>query len=131
MLPASVQVCPVEIPGRGRREGEPAINTVPELAKQLAHSLPLADKPYAVFGSCLGAIIGYEVVREVERSQCAPMPVAFMPAAVSPPHLYAKAVGKLYVRRKLGERMFAKQLVNDYVSPPACYICRSFSQRSK
>lgn len=103
MLPASVQVCPIEIPGRGRRDGEPAITTVPALGQQLAHSLPLVDKPYVVFGSCLGAIIGYEMVREVERSRCAPMPVAFMPAAVSPPHLYATAVGKLYVRPKLGK----------------------------
>ena len=26
MLPASIQVCPVELPGRGRRQGEAAIN---------------------------------------------------------------------------------------------------------
>ena len=41
MLPASIQVCPVELPGRGRREGEEAISTVPELARTLARSLPL------------------------------------------------------------------------------------------
>ena len=68
MLPASVQVCPVELPGRGRREGETAINDVRELAKVLARSLPLSDKPYAIFGTCLGAIVGYEIVREVEMS---------------------------------------------------------------
>ena len=103
MVPASVQICPVEIPGRGRRFGEPAISYVKQLARLLARSLPLSDKPYAIFGTCLGAIIGYEVVREVERSGCAPLPVAFMPAAVSPPHLYAVAVMKLYLQRKLGE----------------------------
>ena len=103
MLPASVQVCPVEIPGRGRREGEPAIPHVKQLAALLARSLPLADKPYAIFGTCLGAIVGYELVREVERSGCAPLPAAFMPAAVSPPHLYALAVMKLYLRRRVGK----------------------------
>jgi hypothetical protein len=41
MLPASMQVCPVELPGRGRREGETGINNVAELAALLAHSLPL------------------------------------------------------------------------------------------
>ena len=41
MLPASVQVCPVEIPGRGRREGEPAPESIASLAKQLARCLPL------------------------------------------------------------------------------------------
>ncbi|PRW20616.1 Erythronolide modules 3 and 4 [Chlorella sorokiniana] len=34
MLPASVQVCPVEIPGRGRREGEPALDKVHDLARR-------------------------------------------------------------------------------------------------
>jgi len=103
MLPASIQVCPVEIPGRGRREGEPAISDLRQLARLLAHSLPLADKPYAIFGTCLGAIVGYEVVREVERLGCAPLPAALLPAAVSPPHLYAVAVMKLYLQRPLGE----------------------------
>ena len=41
MLPPSVQVCPIEIPGRGRREGEPSINQISELANILAHALPL------------------------------------------------------------------------------------------
>ena len=103
MLPASVQVCPVEIPGRGRREGERPINDVRELARLLARSLPLSDKPYAIFGTCLGAIVGYEIAREVEESRCAPMPVALFTAAVSPPHLYAVAVMKLYLQRRLGE----------------------------
>ncbi len=101
MLPASVQVCPVEIPGRGRREGETALTTVDELAKVLAHSLPLQDKPYVIFGTCLGAIVGYEIIREVQKSGCAPPPVAFMPAAVSPPHVYASVVMKIYLQRRL------------------------------
>ena len=41
MLPASIQICPVEIPGRGRRSNEPAINDVHQLADLLASSLPL------------------------------------------------------------------------------------------
>lgn len=41
MLPASIQVCPVEIPGRGRRVNEAAVNDVHQLADLLASSLPL------------------------------------------------------------------------------------------
>ena len=104
MLPASIQVCPVELPGRGRREGEEGITDARELAKVLAHGLPLKDKPYAVFGTCLGAIVGYEVVREVERSGCAPMPALLVPAAVSPPHLYAKVIQALYSKDQPRER---------------------------
>jgi acyl transferase domain-containing protein/surfactin synthase thioesterase subunit/acyl carrier protein/NAD(P)-dependent dehydrogenase (short-subunit alcohol dehydrogenase family) len=101
MLPASIQVCPVEIPGRGRRENEAAPATVEELAATLARSLPLSDKPYIIFGTCLGAIVGYEIIREVQRTGCAPMPLAFMPAAVSPPHVYASVVAKIYMQRRL------------------------------
>ena len=49
MLPPSILVCPVEIPGRGRREGEPALSEVTALAEVLAHALPLQVPPYADF----------------------------------------------------------------------------------
>ena len=41
MMPPSIQVCPVELPGRGRREEEMSISNVVELAQILAHALPL------------------------------------------------------------------------------------------
>ena len=55
----------------------------------------LQDMPYALLGTCLGAIVAYEL------AQCAglaglPLPVALFTAAVSPPHLYAEAVAQLY-----------------------------------
>ena len=61
----------------------------------------MQDKPYALFGTCLGAITAYEIARVVEREKNAPMPVALYAAAVSPPHLYAYAVMKLYMTRQL------------------------------
>jgi surfactin synthase thioesterase subunit len=63
----------------------------------------MQDKPYAFFGTCLGAIAAYEIVRAVERGGNAPLPVALFAAAVSPPHLYARAVMKLYLTRALSE----------------------------
>ena len=41
MLPACIQVCPVELPGRGRRRGEEGISDVAALAEVLVESLPL------------------------------------------------------------------------------------------
>ena len=101
MLPACIQVCPVELPGRGRKATDQPIYDVRQLASHLAERLPLSDKPYAIFGTCLGAIVGYELVREVERSKRAPLPLAFMPAAVSPPHLYGDAVAGIYLKRRI------------------------------
>lgn len=125
MLPASIQVCPVELPGRGRRGHEPAIDNVQDLARLLARSLPLSDKPYAIFGTCLGAILGYEIIREVEQTGRVPPPVVFMPAAVSPPHLYAVAVMKIYLSRKLSEWRYVTGGCRGYVWGGGQGGCRS------
>ncbi len=63
----------------------------------------MQDKPYALFGTCLGAIVAYEVARIIESKLIAPMPVALFAAAVSPPHLYALAVMKLYMTESMRE----------------------------
>ncbi len=55
-----------------------------------------------MFGTCLGAIVAYEVARRVQERKHAPSPVAFFPSAVSAPHLYAIAVMKLYVQHQVG-----------------------------
>lgn len=68
LLPAGIHVCPIEIPGRGRLRGTPAVaGGVLGLAHLLARSLPLGDAPYVFFGTCLGAIVAYETCREVYR----------------------------------------------------------------
>ena len=59
------------------------------------------DKPYALLGACLGAIVAYELARAVEAEALAPPPVALFVAAVSPPDLYARAVMRLYLTRPL------------------------------
>ncbi len=60
------------------------------------------DKPWAIFGTCLGAIVAYEVTKRVAERKNAPLPIAIFAAAVSPPHLYAIAVMKLYVEFAVG-----------------------------
>ena len=39
----------------------------------------------------------------MEREALAPLPIAFYTSAVSPPHLYARAVMKLYLTRHLAD----------------------------
>jgi Thioesterase domain len=79
--------------------------------------LHLQDKPYAIFGTCLGAIVAYEVTRRVAERKGAPLPIAIFPAAVSAPHLYAIAVMKLYVQHSVGAS-------HGSVSPTAFKACR-------
>ena len=70
------------------------------------------DKPYALFGTCLGAIVVYEVARRTTAA--GNPPVALFTAAVSPPHIYAEAVMKLYVTRQMaeGEAIDVEEVMN-------------------
>lgn len=55
------------------------------------------DKPYALFGTCLGAITSYELAYAAMAGG-RPPPVALFTAGVSPPHIYAAAVMRLYLK---------------------------------
>ena len=56
MLPAGIEVCAVQLPGRERRFGEPAPTSVLETVAQLLPIMrQLVDLPYVVFGHSLGA----------------------------------------------------------------------------
>lgn len=53
MLPAAIQVCPVELPGRGRRLNEAALTDVHELAEALLQALPLQVSPWPTLSRCM------------------------------------------------------------------------------
>lgn len=58
------EVLPVELPGHGRRIGEPPALDVPDLAAQLAARI---DRPYVVLGHSLGARLGFELCRALRE----------------------------------------------------------------
>jgi medium-chain acyl-[acyl-carrier-protein] hydrolase len=67
-LPWTVEVCAVQLPGRGERLGEPPYTNMPALVGALADSLlPHLDKPFAFFGHSMGALISFELIRELRR----------------------------------------------------------------
>jgi medium-chain acyl-[acyl-carrier-protein] hydrolase len=67
-LPAEVEVCPVEFPGRGTRLMETPFTQLSPLVQALAQALvPLLDKPFAFFGHSLGALVGFELARQLRR----------------------------------------------------------------
>jgi medium-chain acyl-[acyl-carrier-protein] hydrolase len=78
-LPSSIEVCPVQLPGRFNRAGEPALRSATELVRLLATELaPELDKPFAFFGHSMGAFIAFELARLLERQR-----------GLSPRHLFA------------------------------------------
>src|SRR5262245_25071207 len=74
-LPGSVEVCPVQIPGRETRFREPAFTRLPLLIEAVAESLgPHLDRPFALFGHSLGALVAFELARHLQRER-GPEPV--------------------------------------------------------
>lgn len=61
-LPASVELCAIQLPGRGARLGEPLLTHVDDAADALAAAIsPYLDKPFMFFGHSMGALISYEL----------------------------------------------------------------------
>ncbi len=86
-LPSWVEVCPLQLPGREDRYGEPAFTSVTGLSRALARELtPYLDKPFAIFGHSMGALLGFEITRALRRAEAA-APLALFLAAYPPPHV--------------------------------------------
>ena len=65
--PDWLQICPVELPGRGCRYAENPSGSIHELATAMTSALyPYTNRPYALFGHSMGAIIAYEVACGLE-----------------------------------------------------------------
>jgi medium-chain acyl-[acyl-carrier-protein] hydrolase len=61
-LPATIDVYPVELPGRGVRISEALANRVSPLVRDIAQALyPYLDRPFAFFGHSLGALLSFEL----------------------------------------------------------------------
>ena len=65
-MPAGVEVCPLQLPGRERRLPEKAFTRMEPLVEAIASAiLPYLDKPFAFFGHSMGGIIGFELARRL------------------------------------------------------------------
>jgi len=67
-LPADVEACPIQLPGRSTRLMERPFTDLSSLIQVLAQALSsLLDKPFAIFGHSLGALMGFELARQLRR----------------------------------------------------------------
>jgi medium-chain acyl-[acyl-carrier-protein] hydrolase len=92
-MPPGVEVAGIAMPGRGLRWRHPPYRRLPDLVTDLATELaPWLDRPYALFGHSMGALVSFELARELRRRQARP-PELLMLSATRPPPLavrYAK-----------------------------------------
>jgi medium-chain acyl-[acyl-carrier-protein] hydrolase len=86
-MPADVETCTVQLPGREDRYSEPACVSlealVPALAAEVGRTL---DLPFAFFGHSMGALLAFEVTRELRRTGM-PQPARLHVSGRRAPHL--------------------------------------------
>ncbi len=74
-------------PGRESRFAEPPLSSVEELATAVATELAkCGDRPFALFGHSLGAMVAFETARRLQDSG-GPMPVHLVVSGRRAPHL--------------------------------------------
>ncbi len=74
-----IEVCAVQLPGREARITESPVGDIRQLVKTLREELePYLERPFAFFGHSIGALVSFELARELRRS-----------AGVQPRHLFA------------------------------------------
>jgi medium-chain acyl-[acyl-carrier-protein] hydrolase len=88
---AGIESCAVELPGRQGRFHEPAIDRMEELVDLLLHELaPAFDRPFALFGHSMGALIAFALTLELRRLGL-PQPCHLLVSARAAPHLMRPA----------------------------------------
>ena len=86
-LPYDVEVCAVNLPGHGLRIQERPYRTVARLVEDACEALlPELDKPFALFGHSMGAIIAFEQARRL-RARYGIEPAHLFVSGRRAPHL--------------------------------------------
>ena len=71
-LPDWIEVVAIQPPGRGARLREPVISDMKAMIREAAGAIRSAiDGPYAIFGHSVGALVAFEVARELQATGAA------------------------------------------------------------
>ena len=123
-LPRTVALFPMQLPGREGRFMELAHTEFRPLIEGLARALvPLLDVPFAFFGHSMGAIIAFELARELRRT-LGTQPVHLFVAGARAPHLPDRDIPNRY----LSDSDFVARLRHWNGIPPRYWRRRSFSE---
>ena len=86
-LPSDVEVCAINLPGRGRRFGERSHDALLPLTAEIGRALASClDKPFALAGHSMGALISFELARYM-RTHHRVEPIHLFVSGANPPHI--------------------------------------------
>jgi len=112
-LPAEIEVCAVELPGHESRWVEPPITNISELVHILADILPAhSDVPLAFFGHSMGALIAFELARELRRRQQVSLEHLFVSGFRAP-----QLIDPAPLMHQMSESLFLQELRERYGTP--------------
>ncbi len=85
-LPAEVEVCPVNLPGREKRLNDPLVCDARTLVDELYPCVEEhTDLPLVLFGHSMGAVLAFELARRLSESE--PAPVMLIVSGRHAPHV--------------------------------------------
>lgn len=85
-LPDSIEVCPIQLPGRGMRLREPPFTRLAPLLESLIPVMrPFLDKPFALFGHSMGGLICFELARALRLRSGLEPECMFLAGRQAPP----------------------------------------------
>jgi len=106
-LPDSIEVCPIELPGRGARMTENLIGNLDKVVNEILSDIKdYLDLPFIFFGHSMGALICYELTHKI-RSIYNRSPLKLYVSAHNAPFLARN--GK--IMHKLDETEFKSELI--------------------
>jgi len=80
-LPESIEVLPIQLPGRGARIKEPPYSELRPLISAASEALAAEmEKPFALFGHSMGGLIAFELARDLRKQH-----------GIQPAHLFISA----------------------------------------
>lgn len=86
-MPPHVEVCAIELPGRGARLREAPLDSVAKMVTELLTALqPEFDRPFAFFGHSMGAVLAYETALALAEGGH-PVPEHLFVSGRRPPHV--------------------------------------------
>ncbi|MDI1352434.1 MAG: thioesterase domain-containing protein, partial [bacterium] len=96
-FPDSIEVCPIQLPGRENRMEEKPLDNINTLVELLAYHLnPKFNLPFAFFGHSFGSLVAFELTRYLRRNNL-PQPVQLFTSAYPDPRMPSNSLNNLLV----------------------------------
>ena len=144
-MPAEVELCAIQLPGREERSREQRFTTMEPLIEALArHLIDELDRPFAVFGHSMGSVIAYELACYLRHAGL-PQPSHLFVSGRRAPHLPQRHspmhhlgdepfIAKLRALNGTPEEVFLHPELLAYVLPTLradFAICETYAYRSE